>query len=67
MLLHKQVGLTDVTVTDLGYFEAIAATSSVDRQNEQIRKGAFAQTIKNWQGPPQSVPVHWDHRARPRT
>jgi hypothetical protein len=49
-VLHKQVGFTDATVTDLGYFEAIAATWAVDRQNEKIRKGAFAQTIKNWQG-----------------
>jgi uncharacterized protein len=62
-MLHKQAALTDATVTDQGYFEAIAATWSKDRQNEQIRKGAFAQTIKNWQGSRKSVPVHWDHRG----
>ena len=35
MLSHKDVGLTDATITDLGHFEAIAATWSVDRQNER--------------------------------
>ena len=55
-LLHKQVALTDTTVTDLGHFEALAATWSVDRQNEKIRKGAFAQTIQRWQASGKAVP-----------
>jgi Escherichia/Staphylococcus phage prohead protease len=62
VLLHKQVDL-DATITDQGRFEAIAATWSVDRQNEQILKGAFEDTITAWQHRGRPVPVHWDHKG----
>ena len=62
-MLHKQVAVTDSTVTDLGQFAAIAATWSVDRTGEQIRKGAFAATIEAWRRAGKTVPVHWDHRG----
>jgi HK97 family phage prohead protease len=62
-VLRKEVALTDATTTDAGEFTAIAATWDIDRQNEVIRQGAFAQTIKNWQGSRKAVPVHWEHRG----
>jgi HK97 family phage prohead protease len=62
-MLHKEVGLTDATVTDEGRFEAIAATWSVDRQNEQIMKGAFEDSITAWQHQGRPVPIHWNHEG----
>jgi HK97 family phage prohead protease len=61
-MLHKTVTI-DATATDLGHFEAVAATWSVDRVNEQIVKGAFAQTIESWRQSGKRVPVHWDHQG----
>jgi HK97 family phage prohead protease len=62
-MLHKQAALTDATVTDQGRFEAIAATWSVDRQNEQIVKGAFEDSITAWQHQGRPVPIHWNHEG----
>jgi HK97 family phage prohead protease len=56
------VGL-DATITDAGEFTAIAATWSVDRQNEQIVKGAFEDTITAWKHQGRPIPVHWDHKG----
>jgi HK97 family phage prohead protease len=61
-MLRKQVGL-DATITDAGEFTAIAATWSVDRQNEQIVKGAFEDTITAWKHQGRPIPVHWDHKG----
>jgi HK97 family phage prohead protease len=61
-MLHKEVGL-DAIVTDQGRFEAIAATWSIDRQNEQIMKGAFEDSITAWRYQGRPVPVHWDHKG----
>ena len=49
------------TATDLGRFTAIAAAWSVDREGDQIVKGAFAATIKRWQESAKRLPVHWNH------
>jgi len=49
------------TVTDLGRFSTIAATWSVDRGGDQIRRGAFAKTVARWQHSGKKIPVHWNH------
>jgi uncharacterized protein len=51
------------TVTDQGRFSAIAAAWSVDRAGDQIRRGAFAGTIKRWQQSGKRLPVHWNHET----
>lgn len=57
---HKTIKAA-TTTTDQGSFTAIAATYSVDRGNEQIRQGAFADTIAKWQASGKMIPLHWDH------
>jgi uncharacterized protein len=47
--------------TERGDFTAYAATWSIDRAQEQIVRGAFAETISRWQESGKRVPVHWDH------
>lgn len=51
------------TATDLGWFSAVAAAYTVDRQNEQIVPGAFEKTIARWQGSGKAIPLHYDHKA----
>ena len=62
MLPRKEVGI-DATITDAGEFTAIAATWSVDRQNEQIVKGAFEDTLTAWTHQGRPIPVHWNHKG----
>ena len=52
------------TATDRGHFTAIAATWGVDRDGDQIRRGAFAATIKNWRESGKRLPVHWNHSGK---
>ena len=52
---------TAATTTDLGRFTAIAAAWTIDREGDQIVKGAFAATIKRWQESAKRLPVHWNH------
>ena len=61
---HKTRGAT-VTATeqDLGQFTAIAAAWTVDRDHEQIRRGAFSKTIQRWKASGRQVPVHWAHKG----
>ena len=47
--------------TDRGTFTAIAAAWSLDRQNERIAKGAFADTIAAWKASGKRLPLHWNH------
>jgi HK97 family phage prohead protease len=61
-MLHKEVALDAIT-TDAGEFTAIAATWSVDRQKEQIMKGAFEDTITAWKHQGRPIPVHWNHKG----
>jgi HK97 family phage prohead protease len=51
------------TITERGEFTAIAATYSLDRQNERIEPGAFARTIAAWQDRGGQLPLHWNHSA----
>jgi uncharacterized protein len=62
-MLRKQVALSDATTTDAGEFCAIAATYTVDRQHEQIVKGAFEDSLTAWRHQGRPVPVHWDHKG----
>ena len=45
-------------VTDLGEFEAIAATYDIDRVNDQVVFGAFGKTIAAWRASGKRLPVH---------
>jgi Escherichia/Staphylococcus phage prohead protease len=46
-----------------GEFTALAATWTVDRQNEQIRRGAFASTAAWWRQSGKRIPLSWDHQT----
>ena len=60
---HKTLETKATVSTDLGEFTAIAAAYSVDRANEQIKRGAFAKTIARWKESGKRIPLHWDHRG----
>lgn len=60
-MLHKTLEAKATTTTDQGSFVALAATYAVDRTNERIVPGAFADTIKAWQKSGKQIPLHWDH------
>jgi hypothetical protein len=62
-LTRKAVTATTETTEDLGHFSALAATWSLDRQNEQIVLGAFKASIAAWAETGRSVPLHWDHKG----
>jgi hypothetical protein len=42
---------------------SIAATWTLDRAGEQIRRGAFTDTISQWRLSRKAVPVHYDHEG----
>jgi hypothetical protein len=46
-----------------GEFTALAATWTVDRQHEQIRKGAFASTAARWRQSGKRIPLSWGHQT----
>jgi uncharacterized protein len=60
---HKTVEASARVTSDLGEFSAIAAAYTVDRQGDQIVRGAFEKTIARWQMLRRKVPLHWDHRG----
>jgi uncharacterized protein len=55
-----------VSATELGQFEAIAATWTLDRSGDQIRRGAFQKTITAWRLADKLVPLRWDHQGEPQ-
>ena len=61
-MLHKTLAAVSET-TDTGWFSAIAAAYSVDRQKEQIIPGAFAETTARWRESGKQLPVHYDHKG----
>jgi HK97 family phage prohead protease len=65
MMRHKTVPASAGVATDRGAFAAVAAAYTVDRQKEQIRRGAFTQTIARWQASGRQLPLHWNHDASP--
>jgi len=48
-------------ITDLGEFEALAATYDIDRVKDKIIFGAFEKTIAEWQASGKLIPVDWAH------
>ena len=62
LMEHKQLEATTIgTTEDQGTFTAIAAAYTIDRVNDQIVKGAFANTIERWRASGKQVPLHWNH------
>jgi Escherichia/Staphylococcus phage prohead protease len=59
-MVHLTIKAASVA-TDKGMFTAYAATWSIDRDGDQIVKGAFAKTIRRWQQSGKALPVHWNH------
>jgi hypothetical protein len=47
--------------TELGEFSAIAAAYSIDRDGDQIVRGAFRKTIDRWRSSGKRIPLHWNH------
>lgn len=58
---------TATVATEAGQFTAIAAAYTIDRDKEFIRPGAFANTIKAWQGRNKPIPLHWAHQGDPES
>lgn len=61
--MEHAVKAATVTVADLGEFTAIAAAWTVDRDNDQIIRGAFARSIQRWRASGKRIPLHWNHRG----
>ena len=57
---HMTIKAASAT-TDQGTFTAIAAAWSVDRERDQIQRGAFAKSIRSWQQSGKQLPLHWNH------
>jgi HK97 family phage prohead protease len=53
------------TTTDRGEFATLAATWSIDRESDQIVRGAFAETSSMWQMSGKQIPLHWNHSSAP--
>ncbi len=65
-LEHKSLKTTARTSTELGEFSAIAAAYSIDRDGDQIVRGAFRNTIERWQASGKRIPLHWNHSPVPK-
>ncbi|GGU52571.1 HK97 family phage prohead protease [Streptomyces lavendofoliae] len=49
--------------TDEGTFEAIVAAYNVDSVGDKITPGAFAETLAEWKGRGDPIPVLWSHMS----
>ena len=65
-LEHKTLKTAARTRTELGEFSAIAAAYSIDRDGDQIVRGAFRNTIERWQASGKRIPLHWNHSPVPK-
>jgi HK97 family phage prohead protease len=65
-LEHKTIKTAARPRTELGEFSASAAAYSIDRDREQIVRGAFGRTIARWQASDKRIPLHWNHSAAPK-
>lgn len=63
---HKTIKAAARLTSELGEFAALAATWSVDRDRDQIVRGAFRRTIQRWQLSQKRIPVHWNHSPQPK-
>jgi hypothetical protein len=64
---HTTKAATATVTTDEGMFTAIAAAYTVDRQNDQIVRGAFANTIERWRASGKNSPSTGTTTATPPT
>jgi hypothetical protein len=65
-LQHKTIKAASRASTELGEFSAIAAAWSIDRDGDQIVRGAFGRTIERWQASGKRIPLHWNHSPVPK-
>jgi HK97 family phage prohead protease len=65
-LEHKALKTAARASTELGEFSAIAAAYSIDRDGDQIVRGAFRRTIDRWQASGKRIPLHWNHSPVPK-
>jgi Escherichia/Staphylococcus phage prohead protease len=65
-LEHKSLKTRARTGTELGQFSAIAAAYSIDRDGDQIVRGAFRNTIERWRASGKRIPLHWNHSPVPK-
>ena len=49
--------------TDEGTFEAIVAAYNLDSVGDKITPGAFADTLAEWKGRGDPIPVLWSHMS----
>jgi HK97 family phage prohead protease len=49
--------------TDEGTFEAIVAAYNIDSVGDKITPGAFAETLAEWKGRGDPIPVLWSHMS----
>jgi HK97 family phage prohead protease len=63
--MQQMTKAATVSTTDVGEFTALAATWDRDRDGDRIERGAFANSIRRWQGSGKAIPLHWDHRGAP--
>jgi HK97 family phage prohead protease len=63
---HKKIKATARTRTDPGEFSAIAAAYTVDRDGDQIVRGAFEKSVKAWRNRNRPIPLHWAHKGDPK-
>lgn len=64
MHMHKAFNLASFKALDekQGTFEAIVAVfGNIDRANEMVVKGAFTQSLENWQAKGRPIPVVFNH------
>ena len=52
-------------LTDASEFTVLAAAWTLDRQKDQIRRRAFAESITAWKASEKQIPLHWDHSGDP--
>jgi uncharacterized protein len=64
-LRHKTVKAAARVAAELGEFSALAAAYSVDRDRDQIVRGAFRRTIERWRASDKRIPLHWNHSPSP--
>lgn len=53
------------TVTDLGQFEAVISTSSVDREGDVVVPAAMVAALRAWTTTAKLIPFHWNHSTDP--
>lgn len=55
------------TLTDQGEVRLLVSTYDKDRGGDVIKRGAFAESIRQWQSSGRKIPLHFDHKADPES